>query len=168
MWVLSDPGICRFLGPPLFPAAHAGLSGGIRFRPLSWSRILGLEPETDTQPPLCFLDRVARVRRKLNSLVLNSVSGGGRLPTDSAFRQLPIRNPWGGCLCYPSMLSGYTSEVAVMHWIGRRATGNNEHVWYTVPFLIGLSLYFGVAPSPRMERATLGRPEDKLSRLLPG
>lgn len=55
-----------------------------------------------------------------------------------------------------------------MHWIGRRATGDNEHVRYTVPFLI-LSLYsFGVVPSPRMERAALGRPEDKLNRLLPG
>ena len=43
------------------------------------------------------------------------------------------------------MLAGYASEVAVMHWIGRRATGNNEHVWYTVPFLIGVvspCLYF--------------------------
>ena len=83
--MLCDPGICWFQGPPLFPAIHAGLPGGIRFRPLSWSRILGLEPETDTQLQLCFLDRVARVRRKLNSLVLNSVSGGGCLPKDSAF-----------------------------------------------------------------------------------
>ena len=92
MWVLSDSGICRFLGPPLFPAAHAGLPGGIRFRPLLRSRISGLESETDTQPPLCLLDRVARVRRRLNSLVLNGVSDGSRFPADSAFRQLPIRN----------------------------------------------------------------------------
>ena len=42
----------------------------------------------------------------------------------------------GGCLCYSSMLSEYASVVAVMQWIGRRATGNNEHVWYTVLFLI--------------------------------
>ena len=111
MWVLSDPGICQFLGPPLFPAAHAGLLGGIRFRPLSWSRILGLEPETDTQPPLCFLDRVARVRRRLNSLVLNGVSDGGRLPADSTFWQLPIRS-----------LSGWVSLLFV-YAVGVRFRG---------------------------------------------
>ena len=62
---------------------------------------------------------------------------------------------------------GYASEVAVMYWIGWRATGNNEHVRYTVPFLIRVLSSFGVAPSPRMERAALGRPEDKLNHLLP-
>ena len=38
---------------------------------------------------------------------------------------------------YSSMLSGYAFEVAVMYWMGRRATRNNEHVRYTVSFLIG-------------------------------
>ena len=56
-----------------------------------------------------------------------------------------------------------------MYWIGLRATGNNEYVRYTVPFLIGsIFLFFCVAPSPHMERAALGRLEDKLNRLLPG
>ena len=92
-----------------------------------------------------------------------------QIPRSGNFPYAALR---GGCLCYSSMLSGYASEVAVMYWMGRRATGNNEHVRYTVPFPIGAVflpvLYFGVAPSPRMERAALGRPEDKLSRLLPG
>ena len=59
-----------------------------------------------------------------------------------------------------------------MYWMGLRATVNNKHVRYTVPFpIVAVSLpllYFGVAPSPRMERAALGRPEDKLRCLLPG
>ena len=54
----------------------------------------------------------------------------------------------GGCLCYSSMLLGYASEVTVMYWMGRRATGNNEHVRYTVPFLIGcvFILFFWCGP----------------------
>ena len=39
------------------------------------------------------------------------------------------------------MLAGYASEVAVIHWMGQRATGNNKHVWYTIPFLIGAVFY---------------------------
>ena len=105
--MLSNPGICRFLGPPPFPAAHVGLPDGIWFCPLPRSRISGWESETDTQPPLCFLDQVALVRRKLNSLVLNSVSDGGRFPADSAFRQLHIRNPPG----WVSLLFVYAVRV---------------------------------------------------------
>ena len=129
---------------------------------------------------LCILDRLTTAALPvrlvstgstgvINSLVLNCVSDCGCLPEDNAFRRLPIRNPsGGGCLCNSSMSAGYASEVAFMHWIGRRATRNNEHVRYTVPFLIGaVSLHFGVAPSPPMERAALWRREDKLNRLLP-
>ena len=61
----------------------------------------------------------------------------------------------GGCLCYSSMLSGYASEVAVMYWMGRRATGNNEHVRYTVPFLIGFCLYILVWPHRRVWKGLL-------------
>ena len=56
---------------------------------------MGLELETDIQPPLGLLDWVARVRRGLNSLVLNSMSDGGRFPVDSAFWQLPICSALG-------------------------------------------------------------------------
>ena len=129
--------------------------------------------EADTQLPLCLLDRVLRVRRRLSTAWFSTVCrvavASLKIARSGNFPYATLR---GGYLCYSSMLSGYASEVAVMDWIGRRATGNNEHVRYTVPFLIGAVflplLYFGVAPSPRMERAALGRPEDKLSRLLPG
>ena len=146
--VFWDPGICRFLGPLPFPAVHAGLPGGIRFHPLPQSRILGLELETDIQPPLYLLDRVARVRRGLNSLVLNGMSDGSRFPVDSTFRQLPIRNPSGWVSLLFVYAVGYTSEVAAMYWIGWRATGDNEHVWYTAPFLIGcvFILFFWCGP----------------------
>ena len=167
--MLCDPGICQFLGPSLFPAAHAGLIGGIRFRPLPRSRLSGFVFETDTQPPLCLLDRVARVRRRLStawfSTVCRMAVASLKIARSGNFPYATLR---GGCLCYSSMLAGYASEVAVVQWIGRRATGNNEHVRYTVPFLIGVVFTFCVAPSPRMERAALGRPEDKLNRLLPG
>ena len=136
MWLLCDPVICRFLGPPLFPAAHAGLPGGIRsdlYRGAG-SRALYSRP---THNRRC-AHLIGRPTWVINSLVLNGVSDGGCLPEDSAFRRLPVRSPFGGgCLRYSSMLAGYASEVAVMHWIGRWATGNNEHVRYTVPFLIG-------------------------------
>ena len=122
--MLYDPRICWFLGRPLFLAVHAGLPGGIRFHSLSWSRILGLEPETDTQPPLCFLDPVVWVRRKLNSLVLNSLSGGGCLPTDSALRQLPICNPSG----WLSLLFIYAVGICFRgcHHVLDRSAGHRE------------------------------------------
>ena len=33
-----------------------------------------------------------------------------------------------------------------MHWIGRQAIGNNEHVRYTVPFLIRFVFIFWCGP----------------------
>ena len=53
------------------------------------------------------------------------------------FGNFPYATLHGGCLCYSSMLSGYASEVAVMYWIDWRAIGDNKHVWYSIPFLIG-------------------------------
>ena len=50
--------------------------------------------------------------------------------------------PGVGVFAIRLCLAGYASEVAVMHWIGWRATGNNEHVRYSVPFLIGASLFW--------------------------
>ena len=146
--------------------------GGIQFRPLPWSSSSD-SFEADTQPPLCLLDRVARVRRRLStawfSMVCQMEVASPQVARSGNF---PYATLQGECLCYSSMLSGCASEVAVMYWMGRWATRNNEHVRHTVLFPIGAVflplLYFGMAPSPHMERAALGRPEDKLCRLLPG
>ena len=62
-------------------------------------------------------------------------------PQIARFGNFPYATLLGGCLCYLSMLAGYASEVAIMHWMGRQATGNNEHVPYTVPFLISAVFY---------------------------
>ena len=100
--------------------------------------------KADTQPPQCLLDRVARVRRRLSTAWFSTVCRVAVASLKIARSgNFPYATLQGGCLCYSSLLSGYASEVTVMHWIGRRATGINEHVRYTVPFLIGaVSLAF--------------------------
>ena len=143
--MLCDPVDMSVLGPRLFFSCICGLSCGIRFRPLLRRWFSGFVFESDTQLPLCPLDwSTAGV---LNSLVLNCVSQDGCLPDDSAFRRLPIRSPSGWVSSLFVYGDGYASEVTIMHWIGRRATGNNEHVWCSVPFLIRvISFFFWCGP----------------------
>ena len=91
--MLSNPEICRYLAPPLFPAVHAGLTGGIRLRPLPRSRSLSFAIRgRHTTAAVPFRSGSTGPTEVINSLVLNGVSDGSCLPEDSVFWQLPIRS----------------------------------------------------------------------------